>query len=104
MGQPVPITMENQNNVIPDMYSLSQNYPNPFNPSTVIRYATPNQNKIILNIYDLLGREVATLESAVKQKGAYEVEWNASALPSGVYFYRLQAGSFNETKKLILLR
>jgi photosystem II stability/assembly factor-like uncharacterized protein len=91
-------------NTLVTQYCLSQNYPNPFNPSTVIRYATPNQNKIILNIYDLLGREVATLENAVKQKGTYEVEWNASALPSGVYFYRLQAGSFNETKKLMLLR
>ena len=85
-------------------YLLTQNYPNPFNPSTVIRYQTPYQSKIILKIYNLLGLEVATLENAVRQKGTYEVEWNASALPSGVYFYRLQAGNFSETKKLILLR
>jgi photosystem II stability/assembly factor-like uncharacterized protein len=85
-------------------YQLHQNYPNPFNPSTIIQYSIPRQTRVTLTIFDILGRQVAQLEEGVKQAGRYEVQWNASGFPSGVYFYRLQAGSFTETKKLLLLK
>jgi len=96
---------------IPDEITLSQNYPNPFNPSTTIRFTISDFGFTILKVYDVLGNEVATLVNEEKPIGTYEVEWNASGLPSGVYFYRLQAvptgrqaGSFVETKKMLLLK
>jgi hypothetical protein len=87
-----------------DEYALSQNYPNPFNPSTVIRYSLISTGHITLKVYDLLGREVATLVDGMKQPGTHSVEWDASAVPGGVYFYRMQAGDFKSTKKLLLLK
>ena len=90
---------------------LQQNYPNPFNPSTTIRYTIAwsrehgvesRETKIV--VYDILGREVATLVNEKKAPGDYEVRFDATGLASGVYFYRLQTGSFVETKKLLLLR
>jgi hypothetical protein len=95
---------------LPVEFSLSQNYPNPFNPTTRIRYQVADNNSIgqgsltKLSVYDMLGREVAILVNEVNAPGTYEVEWNASKIPSGVYFYRLQSGSFNATKKLLLLK
>jgi len=103
---------------LPQAFSLEQNYPNPFNPSTTIKYTIPNVSlslssraesrdegsQAILKIYDILGNEIATLVNENKPAGNYEVEFNASALPTGVYFYKLQAGSFIETKKMVLLR
>ncbi len=89
---------------VPSEYSLSQNYPNPFNPTTEIRYQISEVSHVTLNVYDILGREMATLVHEVKRPGAYTVRWDATRFASGVYFYRLQAGSFIETKKLILLR
>ena len=93
---------------IPLDYKLYQNYPNPFNPKTTIQYSIPNEELVILKVYDLLGAEVAILANEEKLPGKYEINWNASTeagrLPSGVYFYRLQAGSFIETKKMILLK
>ncbi len=93
----------------PKIFDLSQNYPNPFNPETSIRYAVPTKNPVRLSIYDMLGREVAILIDQVQDPGTYEVKWdgkNTSGLSvgSGVYFYRLQAGSFIKTKKMVLLR
>ena len=85
-------------------YQLSQNYPNPFNPSTEISYQLPVSSQVTLRIYDLLGREVAEIVNPVEGPGKYTVHWNASRLASGVYFYRLQAGDFVETKRLLLLR
>jgi len=85
-------------------YSLQQNYPNPFNPSTVIGYQLPVSSDVTLKVYDLLGREITTLVDEYKPAGNYEVEFNAANLPSGVYFYQLKAGSFVETKKMILIR
>ena len=87
----------------PNEYSLSQNYPNPFNPSTSISYQLPRQNHVTLIIYDLLGREVTTLVQDKKQQGEYTVTWNAENVPSGVYFYKLSAGDFIQTKKMILM-
>jgi hypothetical protein len=89
---------------MPENYSVSQNYPNPFNPSTTIKYSIPEINKVMLKLFNLLGEEVATLVNEEKVAGYYTVEFNAATLPSGVYFYQLQAGSFTETKKMILLR
>jgi len=85
-------------------YHLNQNYPNPFNPSTKIRFTISNFGFTILKVYDLLGREVATLLNEEKPSGIYEVEWNAAGLPSGVYFYQLRADGFVETKKMILMK
>jgi photosystem II stability/assembly factor-like uncharacterized protein len=88
----------------PRSFSLQQNYPNPFNPSTTIRYQVPNTGNVRLDVYDVLGREVAVLVDEVKSAGLYTATFNAANLPSGVYFYRLHAGSFADTKKLILLK
>lgn len=85
-------------------YSLSQNYPNPFNPSTNIGFNLPSKAFVLLKVYDILGREVATLMNEELSAGSYTRQWNAANMPSGIYFYRLQAGSYGETKKLILLR
>jgi hypothetical protein len=93
--------------------ALDQNYPNPFNPTTVIPYTIPSGvdsrnyevgRKITLTVYDVLGREVQTLVNEVKQPGRYEAVFNAANLASGVYLYRLQAGSLAETRKLVILR
>jgi len=89
---------------LPDMYTLKQNYPNPFNPSTTITFSIGTYSYISLRVYDVLGREVATIVSEKLPAGNYSRQWNAAKMPSGIYFYRLQAGSFTETKKLVLLR
>jgi hypothetical protein len=89
---------------IPENFALKQNYPNPFNPSTRISFELPSESFVSLKVYDVLGKEVATLVSDKLAAGRYEVTFNGSQLTSGVYFYRLQAGSFIETRKLVLLR
>ena len=83
---------------------MSQNYPNPFNPSTKIKWQSPVTGHQTLKVLDLLGNEVATLVDEYKEAGKYEVSFDASQLSSGIYFYKLTAGSFVETKKMILLR
>jgi S-formylglutathione hydrolase FrmB len=85
-------------------FHLAQNYPNPFNPTTTIRYQIPELSFITLKVYDVLGNEITTLVNEEKPIGIYEVELNANNLSSGVYFYRLQAGSFVETRKMILMK
>jgi photosystem II stability/assembly factor-like uncharacterized protein len=89
---------------LPKSFALEQNYPNPFNPSASIKYQIPSTDHVTLKVYDLLGREVATLVNEVKQPGTYSVQWDATNVASGIYFYRLQAGDFTQTRKLILLR
>ena len=89
---------------IPETFILEQNYPNPFNPSTRISYQLPVSGNVTLKVYDLLGREVATLVNEEKPAGSYEVSFDASQLSSGVYLYRLSSGSFIETKKMILMK
>ena len=89
---------------IPAKLSLSQNYPNPFNPTTTITFSVGKDTYVSLQVYDVLGREVATIFSGELSAGSYTKLWNASALPSGVYFYRLMASSYAETKKLVLIK
>jgi len=95
---------EQGNLILPDNYSLSQNYPNPFNPSTVIKYDIKNSGLVTLKVYNILGMEVASLVNELKQAGRYEAKFNGSNLGSGIYYYRLQAGEFNETKRMLLLK
>jgi hypothetical protein len=88
----------------PEAYRLEQNYPNPFNPSTNIRYSVPAGGIISLKVYDLLGQEVATLYDGYQDAGSYVVDFNASALANGPYYYTLTAGDFVETKAMLLLK
>jgi len=101
---PYIVNVEDDNLDLVTEYVLNQNYPNPFNPSTNIKWQLPETGFVTLKIYDVLGNEVATLVKEEKSVGSYEVEFNASNLPSGIYFYRLQAGSFVETKKMVLMK
>ena len=89
---------------IPDKFILSQNYPNPFNPTTNIKYAIPKDGFVTVKIYDLLGREINKLVSETQKAGFYYVQFNGSSLSSGVYFYRIQSGSFVQTKKMVLIK
>jgi hypothetical protein len=89
---------------VPATYSLYQNYPNPFNPSTNIEFSLPESRSVSLKVYDMLGKEVASLMNKTMLPGTYTVQWNAGNASSGVYFYRLIAGSYSMTKKLLLLR
>jgi Secretion system C-terminal sorting domain len=88
----------------PKEYSLSQNYPNPYNPTTKINFALPKQGFVTLKIYDIVGREVQTLVSEVKQAGYYSVDFNGSSLSSGVYFYRIQSSDFVSVKRMVLIK
>jgi hypothetical protein len=90
--------------VLPLTYSLSQNYPNPFNPTTTIRFEIPVEVHVALRVYNVLGQEVLVVLDEVKRPGRYDVRVEASALASGAYFYRMQAGDFLETRKLMLLK
>jgi len=92
------------NNPIPRKFELYLNYPNPFNPSTTIKYDLPKESRVKIVVYDILGREVARLVDEMKKAGSYQVVWDANRFASGVYFYRLQASNFCETKKLILMK
>jgi hypothetical protein len=85
-------------------YQLEQNYPNPFNPTTTISWQSPVSSRQTLKVYDILGREVANLVDEYKPAGRYEVQFNASNLASGVYFFKLQAEDFVKTKKMLLLK
>ena len=99
-----PTAVEDNLNNQPSAYSLEQNYPNPFNPTTNIGYRIPGTGFVSLKVYDALGREVATLVNEVKPAGNYLVNFNASNLASGIYFYRLKAGNFTQNHKMILLK
>lgn len=86
------------------VYELAQNYPNPFNPITRIRYQIPEPSLVTVKVYDVLGNEIASLLREEKIAGSYEIEFNGSSLTSGIYYYRITAGSFSQTKKMILLK
>jgi hypothetical protein len=89
---------------MPVEYALHQNYPNPFNPSTTIRYALPQKSFVTLKVYDALGQEVATLVNEEQEPGNKEVVFTATHLASGIYFYRLRAGSFSASSKMLLTK
>jgi hypothetical protein len=93
-----------EGNVFPVVFKLKQNFPNPFNPNTTIGFDIPKASIVTLKVFNLLGQEVATLVNEKREAGNYQVEFDGSKLTSGVYYYRLQAGSFIETKKFILIR
>ncbi|MBS1492619.1 MAG: T9SS type A sorting domain-containing protein [Bacteroidetes bacterium] len=92
------------NSTIAKEYSLSQNYPNPFNPSTLISFSIPQNGFVTLKVYDISGKEITTLLNRNMTTGSYSVEFNAAALSSGVYFYRLESNNFAETKKMMLVK
>nr|MBP9121179.1 T9SS type A sorting domain-containing protein [Ignavibacterium sp.] len=85
-------------------FNISQNYPNPFNPSTKITYNIPQRSNVSLRIYDVLGKEIATLVNEQKEAGTYNIQFDASKLSSGVYIYSIQAGDFLESRKMILMK
>ena len=89
---------------IPAVYRLSQAYPNPFNPVTTISFALPDETKVTLEVYNINGKLINTLYSGIKSAGNHNIEWNASGLPSGVYFVKLDAGEFTQTQKLMLVK
>ncbi len=97
-------SVELRQEALPVSFMLAQNYPNPFNPTTVVRYQLPVVSEVKLVVYDILGKEVATLVDGVEEPGYRSVEWDASGVPSGAYFCRLHAGMFVDTKKLLLIR
>jgi len=99
-----PVGITNPTSEIPNSYSLSQNYPNPFNPTTKINFALPKQGLVTLKIYDVLGREVRTLVNEVKSAGQFSVDFNASEFSSGVYFYKLESGTFSDIKRMMLIK
>ncbi len=89
---------------IPSDFLLAHNFPNPFNSSTTIRYAIPQSSNVVIKVFDILGREIDILKNEEQTAAAYEITWHAKDIPSGIYFYQLRAGSFVETKKLLLMR
>jgi len=89
---------------LPTDFGLEQNYPNPFNPTTNIMYTVPSKEYVNLTVYNILGEKIATLVDEEKAPGKYTVTFDGSRLPSGVYFYRLHAGKFNETREMVLVK
>ena len=100
----LPTNVSSSRDMHPSGFRLEQNYPNPFNPSTNISYSIPSKTFVSLTIFDVVGREVATLVSRELSVGTYTCRWNAINIASGIYFYSIQAGSFKDTKKLVLMR
>lgn len=96
--------VKDDNKIRPKEFKLYQNYPNPFNPSTVISWQLPSDSHVLIKVYDILGNEIETLINEEKPAGTYKIEFDASSLSSGVYFYRLQTDLFKEVKKMILIR
>ena len=104
----VPLSKEvaesNESATVPTAFVLYQNYPNPFNPTTTINFALPKASQVSLKVYDMLGKEVSTVFDGFVEAGEQIVQFNALVLPSGAYFYRLEAGQFNQTRKMVLLK
>ena len=91
-------------NIIPNKFALYQNYPNPFNPTTIIKYSLPTDEKVVMKVYDILGREIAALVNEIKTAGTYSVQFDGSNLSSGVYFYSITAGANKQVKKMLLAK
>ena len=98
------MSIENDRDILPTANSLSQNYPNPFNSSTIISYILPQPADVTIDIYDILGRHISTLLDANQLAGNHQAVWNAEHATSGIYFYRLRAGDYVESKKMILAK
>jgi subtilisin-like proprotein convertase family protein len=96
--------INSENTGVPTRFNLYQNYPNPFNPSTTIKYDIPKDALVKVVVFDVLGREVRTLVNEQKKAGSYSLQMNASGLSSGVYFYKIHAGDFTDTKKMVLIK
>ncbi|PJA53042.1 MAG: hypothetical protein CO167_08180, partial [Candidatus Marinimicrobia bacterium CG_4_9_14_3_um_filter_48_9] len=92
------------NSQLPDGFVLNQNYPNPFNPGTVISYFLPKTSQVHLTVYNVLGQQVATLVNADQSAGLHRINFNATTLSTGIYFYRLEAGEFAATQKMVLMK
>jgi hypothetical protein len=97
-------TKKGKENLIPLVFKLYQNYPNPFNPIAVIKYDIPQNSKVLIKVYDILGREVKQLVDEFKQAGSYTINFDGTNLASGVYFYRIEAGKFIDSKKMVLVK
>ena len=100
----IPETGVRDDENLPTEFSLAQNYPNPFNASTIVSYKLPIQSNARLEIYDQLGRKMATLINGIQEKGAHSVMWSPEGFSSGIYFYKLTAGEYSETRKCTLLK
>ncbi len=98
------VTINNNENELVKYFELEQNYPNPFNPTTHFEFGISKFEWVTLKVFDVRGKEVATLVNDIKQPGKYNIEFNGSNLASGVYFYKLEAGSFVQTKRMLLLK
>jgi hypothetical protein len=103
LGNPVT-GVEVVGGTIPTKYSLTQNYPNPFNPTTNINFTLPKAGNVTLKVYDIMGREIATLVNGYQAAQTYHVQFDGSSLASGVYFYTLHTDNFTQTKKMILMK
>ena len=101
---PCITAIRNENTVIPDKYILSQNYPNPFNPNTSIKFSIPENTLVKLSVFDVLGREISVLVNEVKSSGNYIVDFNASDISSGIYYYKLETKNFVEVKKMMFIK
>jgi hypothetical protein len=99
-----PMIIKSVEEIVSNEYKLAQNYPNPFNPSTKISYSIKEEGLVTLKVFDILGKEIATLVNENKPEGNYEIEYNASDLPSGIYIYKIQSGSFLDVKKMLLTK
>ena len=97
-------SVKNNYNDLPTEFTISQNYPNPFNPSTRIDYNLPTDEKVVIKVYNILGKEIAELVNEQQAAGRYSVQFDGSSLSSGVYFYSISAGKYHQTRKIILLK
>jgi hypothetical protein len=98
------VKVEDAASAVPGMFWLGQNFPNPFNPSTEISFSVGSREVVSLRVYDLLGREIATLVNEELPAGVYRVRWEAKNVAGGVYYYSLRAGNYHEVKKMVLVR
>jgi hypothetical protein len=100
----ISVVLDVEDETVPDSYGLTQNYPNPFNPSTTIRYSIPKEEFVTLRVFNLLGQEVKTIYQGTQRAGNHSIMFNAAQLPSGIYFYSIQAGDFSQVKKMMLMK
>jgi hypothetical protein len=98
------VNKTSSNNLVPNDFVLEQNFPNPFNPSTTIKFGIPKETKVNLSVFNILGEKVRELKDELMKPGYYDIEFDASALASGIYLYRIQAGEFVQSRKMVLMK